>query len=136
MVLSSYVEVEHAIALLTGGAGIGYLLKQRVSAVDEFVRSLERVAAGESVIDAALVQELLVARRAVDPLSALTSRERDVLSLMAQGRSNFGISQTLHVSEGTVEKHVHHLLHKLGFADSDQSDHRRVLAVIAFLDRA
>lgn len=136
MVLSSYVEVEHAITLLAGGSGIGYLLKHRVSAVEDFVLALDRVAAGESVIDPQLVQELLIARRAVDPLAELTSRERDVLSLMAQGRSNFGIGQALHVSEGTVEKHVHHVLQKLGFADGDQTDHRRVLAVIAFLDRA
>ncbi|QNE48004.1 response regulator transcription factor [Glaciihabitans sp. INWT7] len=136
MVLSSYVEVDHAITLLTGGSGIGYLLKQRVSDVDEFVLALERVAAGESVIDPQLVQELLIARRTVDPLLELTSRERDVLSLMAQGRSNLGIGQALHVSEGTVEKHVHHVLQKLGFADGEQTDHRRVLAVIAFLERA
>lgn len=136
MVLSSYVEVELAIALLTSGAGIGYLLKQRVTAVDEFVKSLGRVVAGESVIDPVLVKELLIARRVIDPLSTLTSRERDVLSLMAQGRSNYGIGQILHVSEGTIEKHVHHLLHKLGFAESDHADHRRVLAVIAFLNGA
>lgn len=136
VVLSSYVEVQHAIELLGSGPRIGYLLKQRVTMVQEFVAALERVAAGESVIDPALVQELVRAQRSIDPLGELTAREREVLSLMAQGRSNVGIARVLQVSEGTVEKHVHRILAKLGLGDDDASAHRRVLAVIAFLDAA
>lgn len=136
MVLSSYVEVQHAIELLASGPRIGYLLKQRVSMVKDFVSSLERVAAGESVIDPALVQELVLAQRQTDPLESLTAREREVLSLMAQGRSNVGIARLLIVSEGTIEKHVHRILTKLDLGDDDASAHRRVLAVIAFLNTA
>lgn len=136
MVLSSYAEVEHAIELLASGPRIGYLLKQRISMVSDFLSSLERVRVGESVIDPALVQELVLARRARDPLAELTPREREVLSLMAQGRSNLGIARVLTVSETTVEKHVHRILGKLDLGDEDDGDHRRVLAVIAFLDNA
>jgi serine/threonine-protein kinase PknK len=136
MVLSSYAEVEHAIELLASGPRIGYLLKQRISMVGDFLSSLERVRAGESIIDPALVQELVLARRARDPLAGLTPREREVLSLMAQGRSNLGIARVLTVSETTVEKHVHRILGKLDLGDEDDGDHRRVLAVIAFLDNA
>ncbi|MFC5790237.1 DNA-binding response regulator [Agromyces tardus] len=136
MVLSSYAEVEHAIELLASGPRIGYLLKQRISMVSDFLSSLERVRVGESVIDPALVQELVLARRARDPLAGLTPREREVLSLMAQGRSNLGIARVLTVSETTVEKHVHRILGKLDLGDEDDGDHRRVLAVIAFLDNA
>jgi serine/threonine-protein kinase PknK len=134
MVLSSYVEVQHAIELLGSGPRVGYLLKQRVSMVAEFVSALERVAAGESVLDPALVQELVLAQRFRDPLEDLTAREREVLSLMAQGRSNVGIARVLSVSEGTVEKHVHRILDKLNLDNDDASAHRRVLAVIAFLN--
>ncbi|MBM7502787.1 response regulator [Agromyces aurantiacus] len=134
MVLSSYVEVDHAIDLLGSGPGIGYLLKHRVSAVEEFTSSLRRVADGGSVIDPSLVRELVLARRPHNPIERLTPREREVLSLMAEGKSNAGIGETLHLSEGTVEKHVHRILEKLDLPDDDRTTHRRVLAVIMFLD--
>lgn len=133
LVLSAYVEVEHAMQLLATGQRIGYLLKSRVTDVAQFVDSLERIAQGGSVIDAALVQELVAARRRDDPLDALTQREREVLALMAEGSSNAGIARRLWISEGTVEKHVNSILSKLQLPDS-ANDHRRVLAVIAFLE--
>jgi serine/threonine-protein kinase PknK len=133
LVLSAHVEVEHAMELLAGGRRIGYLLKSRVTDVEEFMDTLVRIAAGGSVVDPALVQELLSARRAVDPLAALTAREREVLALMAEGRSNAGIGRLLWVTEGTVEKHVHSILGKLRLPETGD-DHRRVLAVIAFMD--
>ena len=136
MVLSSYVEVEHAIDLLTSGSGIGYLLKQRVTEIDTFIASIGRVLDGESVIDPALVEELVLARRTRSPLESLTPRERDVLVLMAEGRSNLGISKALHLSEGTVEKHVHHILTKMDVGGDDDTSHRRVLAVLTYLDQA
>ncbi|MGV8967227.1 MAG: response regulator [Cellulomonas sp.] len=136
MVLSSYVEVEHAIGLLTSGSGIGYLLKQRVTEIDTFIASVGRVLDGESVIDPALVEELVLARRTRSPLESLTPRERDVLVLMAEGRSNLGISKALHLSEGTVEKHVHHILTKMDVGSADDTNHRRVLAVLTYLDQA
>jgi len=136
LVLSSHLEVEHAIDLLAGGGGMGYLLKQRVTAVDEFVLALHRLLAGETVIDPALVQELLHARRAIDPLEALTPRELQVLENMAKGRSNAGIAGELRLTEATVEKYVHRILAKLGLTDNDAEQHRRVLAVIAYLDLA
>ncbi len=132
MVLSAHVEVEHAMTLLSGGQGIGYLLKSRVIDVDDFVDSLGRVAHGGSVVDPALVQELVSARRRNDPLAALSPREQEVLALMAEGRSNLGIAQGLWVTEGTVEKHVRSILQKLNLPEADQ-DHRRVLAVLTFL---
>lgn len=134
VVLSSYIEVEHALDLLAAGSGIGYLLKQRVADLDEFAASLQRVMSGESVIDPALVQELVLAHRASDPFAALTSREREVLALMAQGRSNAGIAHALFLSEATIEKHVHRLLAKLGLNEVDGESHRRVLAVLTYLD--
>ena len=133
LVLSAHVEVDQAIELLAGGEGIGYLLKSRVTDVEDFVESLERIAQGGSVVDPALVQELVSAQRRDDPLAELTPREREVLALMAEGRSNAGIARRLWVTEGTVEKHVHSILSKLPLAETDH-DHRRVLAVIAFLD--
>jgi len=133
LVLSAHVEVEHAMELLAGGERIGYLLKTRVAAVDEFVDALERVVAGGTVVDSGLVQELVAARRVTDPLEVLTSREREVLALMAEGRSNSGIARLLWVTEGTVEKHVHSILGKLRLP-SAEDDHRRVLAVVAFLE--
>jgi DNA-binding NarL/FixJ family response regulator len=136
LVLSSYVEVEHAIDLLTSGSGIGYLLKQRITEIDTFIASLDRVVGGESVIDPALVEELVLARRARNPLDVLTPREREVLVLMAEGRSNLGISKALHLSEGTVEKHVHHILTKMDLGSDDDTSHRRVLAVLTYLDQA
>jgi DNA-binding NarL/FixJ family response regulator len=136
LVLSSYVEVEHAIDLLTSGSGIGYLLKQRVTEIHSFLGALDRISAGESVVDPALVQELVVARRSKSPVDSLTPREREVLVLMAEGRSNLGIGQALHLSEGTVEKHVHHILNKMDLGSDDDTSHRRVLAVLTYLDRA
>ncbi|WP_207916741.1 response regulator transcription factor [Micromonospora sp. KC723] len=133
LVLSAHVEVEHAMELLVSGRGVGYLLKSRVSDVAEFVDSLERVANGGSVVDPALVQELVSARRRDDPLAVLSEREREVLALMAEGRSNAGIARRLWVTEGTVEKHVRSILAKLDLAETDE-DHRRVLAVLKFLE--
>jgi DNA-binding NarL/FixJ family response regulator len=133
LVLSAHVEVEHAMALLATGQGIGYLLKSRVIDVDEFIDTLERIARGGSIVDPALVQELVVARRRDDPMSVLSAREREVLAHMAEGRSNAGIARQLWVTEGTVEKHVRSVLAKLNLADTDDN-HRRVLAVITFLE--
>jgi len=133
LVLSAHVEVEHAMDLLASGQGSGYLLKSRVTDVEEFTQTLERIVKGGSVVDPALVQELVAARRADDPLEEITPREREVLSLMAEGRSNAGIARELWVTEGTVEKHVHSILSKLPLPDTED-DHRRVLAVLTFLD--
>jgi DNA-binding NarL/FixJ family response regulator len=133
LVLSAHVEVEHAMDLLASGQGSGYLLKSRVTDVGEFTETLERIVKGGSVVDPALVQELVAARRADDPLEEITPREREVLALMAEGRSNAGIARELWVTEGTVEKHVHSILSKLPLPDT-QDDHRRVLAVLTFLD--
>jgi DNA-binding NarL/FixJ family response regulator len=133
VVLSAYVEVEHAVELLGSGRSSGYLLKSRVTNVEEFVETLDRVANGGSVVDPALVQELVAARHLNDPLAELTDREREVLALMAEGRSNAGIARRLWVTEGTVEKHVHSILAKLSLSETDD-DHRRVLAVIKFLE--
>ena len=101
--LSAYAEVEHALELLAGGRGTGYLLKSRVTDVAEFLDTLRRIANGGSVVDPALVQELVTVRRRDDPLDALSAREREVLALMAEGRSNAGIARRLWVTEGTVE---------------------------------
>jgi DNA-binding NarL/FixJ family response regulator len=133
VVLSAHVEVEHAMELIGSGPRTGYLLKARVTDVEEFIETLERIARGGSVVDPALVQELVHARRTDDPLAELTAREREVLGLMAEGRSNAGIGRRLWVTEGTVEKHVHSILSKLPLPATDE-DHRRVLAVIAFLE--
>jgi DNA-binding NarL/FixJ family response regulator len=135
LVLSAYVEVSHAVELLAGGHKIGYLLKSRVADVDEFIETLSRIAEGGCVVDPTLVNELLLARHAADPLADLTSREREVLALMAEGRSNAGIARRLWVTEGTVAKHVNSILRKLQFTATD-NDHRRVLAVITFLNAA
>jgi DNA-binding NarL/FixJ family response regulator len=133
LVLSAHIEVEHAMELLSGGERVGYLLKSRVTNVDDFIETLERIVGGGSVVDPALVHELVAARRMNDPLEALTAREREVLALMAEGRSNGGIARQLWVTEGTVEKHVHSILNKLRLPETGD-DHRRVLAVVAFLD--
>jgi DNA-binding NarL/FixJ family response regulator len=132
LVLSAHIEVEHAMDLLGAGSGIGYVLKSRVGDVDELRQTLERISSGGSVVDPALVEELVRARRARDPLEGLTARERDVLALMAEGRSNTGIARALWIAEGTVEKHVRNIFQKLTLPDAPD-DHRRVLAVIAFL---
>jgi DNA-binding NarL/FixJ family response regulator len=134
LVLSAHVEVEHAMELLAGGHKVGYLLKTRVTDVAEFTDTLERVAKGGSAIDPALVAELVQARRRDDPLAVLSPREREVLALMAEGRSNAGIAKRLWVTEGTVEKHVRAILTKLTLPETPD-DHRRVLAVLRFLDR-
>jgi len=133
LVLSAHVELEHAMELLAGGRGIGYLLKSRVIDVDDFIDTLERVANGGSVVDPALVQELVAARRRDDPLGVLSAREAEVLALMAEGRSNAGIARQLWITEGTVEKHVRSVLAKLSLPETD-NDHRRVLAVLTFLE--
>jgi serine/threonine-protein kinase PknK len=133
LVLSAHIDVDHAMELLEGGRKIGYLLKTRITDVAEFIDTLERIAKGASVVDPALVQELVAARRRNDPLAALSAREREVLALMAEGRSNAGIARRLWVSEGTVEKHVRSILTKLSLTETDD-DHRRVLAVVTFLD--
>ncbi|MEU5317937.1 response regulator transcription factor [Streptomyces sp. NPDC021056] len=133
LVLSAFVEVEDALELLAGGRGVGYLLKSRVTVVDEFIEALDRVGRGGAVVDPSLVHELFTAQRRDDPLSHLSSREREVLALMAEGRSNAGIGRRLWVTEGTVEKHVRSILGKLGLTE-DTDDHRRVLAVLTFLE--
>ncbi len=132
VVLSAHVEVAHAMDLLASGQRTGYLLKSRVTDVSEFIGTLNRIVQGGSAVDQALVQELVAVRRTDDPLDALTPREREVLELMAEGRSNVGISRELWVTEATVEKHVHSILMKLQLPETDEV-HRRVLAVLAFL---
>jgi serine/threonine-protein kinase PknK len=133
LVLSAHVDVEHAMELLASGHSVGYLLKSRVTDVADFIETLQRISNGASVIDPALVQELVTAKRRNDPLAALSEREREVLALMAEGRSNAGIAHRLWVTEGTIEKHVRSIMSKLNLAETGE-DHRRVLAVIAFLD--
>jgi DNA-binding NarL/FixJ family response regulator len=133
VVLTAHVQVDRATELLSGGERVGYLLKSRVTDVDEFIETLERIVKGGSVVDPALVQELVAARRVEDPLEALSPREREVLALMAEGRSNAGIAHQLWITEGTVEKHVRSILMKLRLPMSED-DQRRVLAVITYLD--
>jgi DNA-binding NarL/FixJ family response regulator len=133
LVLSAHIEVDHALELLASGHSIGYLLKRRVTEVEGFLDTVGRVAKGGSVVDPGLVAELVAARRHHDPLGALSVREREVLGLMAEGRSNAGIARQLWVTEGTVEKHVRAILTKLELAETD-TDHRRVLAVLRYLD--
>jgi DNA-binding NarL/FixJ family response regulator len=133
LVLSAYVEVEHALELLSSGNRIGYLLKTRVTDVAELIDALDRIAKGGSVIDPFLVQRLFAAHGRSDPLAKLSAREREVLALMAEGRSNAGIVHQLWITEPTVEKHVHSILTKLSLPETD-ADHRRVLAVLAFLN--
>ncbi|MGA8114488.1 MAG: response regulator transcription factor [Actinocatenispora sp.] len=135
LVLSAYVEVEHAMDLLASGQRVGYLLKSRVTHVYEFTETLERIAKGGSVMDPGLVHELVTAHHRDDKLGDLSLREREVLKLMAEGRSNTGIAHLLWITEGTVEKHVHSILTKLQLPETDD-DHRRVLAVIAFLENS
>ena len=133
LVLSAHAEVDHAMELLASGRSVGYLLKSRVGDLDEFLDTLRRVAGGGCVVDPALVQELVTARRRTDPLAGLSAREREVLALMAEGRSNAGIARRLWVTEGTVEKHVRSVLAKLRLPETDDN-HRRVLAVLKFLE--
>jgi DNA-binding NarL/FixJ family response regulator len=133
VVLTAHVQVERATELLAGGERVGYLLKTRVTDVEEFVDTLWRIVKGGAVVDPALVQELVTARRAEDPLDVLSPRELEVLSLMAEGRSNAGIAHQLWITEGTVEKHVRSILRRLRLPASED-DQRRVLAVITYLD--
>jgi DNA-binding NarL/FixJ family response regulator len=132
VVLTAHVQLERATELLASGERSGYLLKTRVTDVDEFVSTLERIVGGASVVDIELVQQLVAARRAEDPLDSLSPREREVLSLMAEGRSNAGIARQLSVTMSTVEKHVHSILEKLRLPAAEE-DQRRVLAVITYL---
>jgi len=133
LVLSSYVEPAYAIELLSESAeGIGYLLKDRVADVDEFADAVRRVAQGGSALDPAVVRQLVGRPRGDDPLDQLTPREREVLSLMAEGRSNAGIALHMVVTERAVEKHVTSIFQKLGLPQATE-DHRRVLAVLAYL---
>jgi DNA-binding NarL/FixJ family response regulator len=133
LVLSAHVEVEHAMDLVASGQRSGYLLKSRVINVDDFIETLRHVVRGGSVVDPELVKELVAARRVSDPLDVLSAREREVLALMAEGRSNNGIARELFVTEGTVEKHVRSILMKLHLPEADDL-HRRVLAVLTFLN--
>lgn len=133
LVLSQYVEVSYADDLLADRAGaVGYLLKDRVAAITEFLDALDRVASGGTVLDPEVVAQLLVRRRRDDPLRELTAREREVLGLMAEGMSNTAIARKLVVSDGAVEKHVRNIFTKLQLPP-DEEQHRRVLAVLAYL---
>ena len=132
LILSAHVDVAQAMTLLANGSRSGYLLKSRVSDIDEFLETLDRVCRGGSVVDPSLVQQLVAAQRVDDPLEPLTPREREVLALMAEGRSNAGISRRLWVTEGTVENHVHNIMAKLRLPETEEN-HRRVLAVLTFL---
>jgi DNA-binding NarL/FixJ family response regulator len=133
LLLSQVVEAQHALTLLSDHPhGFGYLLKDRVLAIDDFIQSVNRVAAGGTAIDPDVVSQLLGRRRAHDPLDELTVREREILALMAEGRSNHGICQKLYLSPKTVESHIHNIFRKLGITAATD-DHRRVLAVLAYL---
>ena len=133
LVLSQYVERQYATELLADRAGgVGYLLKDRVGDVRDFMDALRRVARGGTALDPEVVAQLMVPRRSEDPLSALTPREREVLAAMAEGRTNVGIAVLLGISEGATEKHISSIFGKLELPDS-QNDHRRVLAVLAYL---
>jgi DNA-binding NarL/FixJ family response regulator len=132
VVLSAHAEVEQASDLLASGERSGYLLKSRVTNVDEFLDTLRRIVGGAAVVDPMLIRQLVAARRVEDPLEELSPREREVLALMAEGRSNAGIAKELWVTESTVEKHVHAIFMKLRIAETGD-DHRRVLAVVEFL---
>ena len=132
LVLSAHVEVDRALDLLEDGRGVGYLLKSRVMKANDVVDALQRISEGGSVVDPALVQELVAQRQRDDPLEELTPREREVLALVAEGHSNLGIAARLVVTEGAVEKHVRSILGKLRLPVTEDS-HRRVLAVLIFL---
>jgi DNA-binding NarL/FixJ family response regulator len=133
LVLSQYVEEEYALELIGDGvAGVGYLLKERVTAIDTFLDAVHGIAGGRSVLDPQVVSRLLRRHRDDDPLEELSGREREVLELMAEGRSNHAIAERLVISERAVEKHVTSIFSKLGLPPG-QEDHRRVLAVLRFL---
>ncbi|MDP9841778.1 response regulator [Streptosporangium lutulentum] len=134
LILSQYVEVSYADDLLADARGaVGYLLKDRVVDVDDFMGGLRTVAAGGTVFDPQVVAQLMVRRRRDDPLALLTPREREVLGLMAEGRSNPAIGRQLVISDGAVEKHIRSIFAKLGLYAEDGDQHRRVLAVLAYL---
>ncbi|MFG1704168.1 response regulator [Nonomuraea sp. M3C6] len=133
LLLSAHVEAERALELLATGHRVGYLLKSRVIDVADFIGTVRRVAEGGSVVDPTLVQELIAARHRNDPLESLTEREREVLALMAEGRSNAGIARQLWITEGTVEKHVRSIMSRMRLPETED-DHRRILAVLAFLE--
>jgi DNA-binding NarL/FixJ family response regulator len=132
LVLSQHVESRHAVDLVGAGGGFGYLLKDRVLDVDEFLEAAERVRAGGTALDPEVVRHLLAPRYEDDPLAELTPREREVLGLMAEGKTNLGIAKQLWLTEKTVETHVSSILGKLRLPPSDEG-HRRVLAVLAYL---
>jgi DNA-binding NarL/FixJ family response regulator len=133
LLLSQYVEETYAVELLAAGdSGVGYLLKDRLASIDELKEAVARIADGGTVLDEQVVRQLLVRRR--DPLAALTPREREVIALMAEGRTNAGIAETLVIGVGAVEKHVTSIFAKLALDDTG-SAHRRVLAVLAWLQR-
>lgn len=135
LVLSQYVEQSYASELLGGGAtGVGYLLKDRIGRVDEFLDALERVAAGGTALDPEVVTELMTRRRGT-PIDSLTAREREVLHLMAEGRDNTTIAETLVITERSVSKHIGNVFLKLSLPPTD-SGHRRVLAVLAYLNNS
>lgn len=133
LVLSAHVELTDAVDLLAEGRGVGYLLKSRVTRIDDFMDAIDRVVAGGSVVDPMLVQELVASRRQENRVARLSEREREVLGLMAEGASNAGIARRLYVTEGTVEKHVRSILAKLELSETPD-DHRRVLAVLTYLE--
>lgn len=133
LVLSAYVEDSYATELLADGAGgVGYLLKERVGKVEKFLDTLHRVIGGATVLDPEVVSQLMVRRRAGDPLRTLTPREREVLALMAEGHTNGAIAELLVITETAVSKHIGNIFGKLNLAPSD-TGHRRVLAVLAYL---
>ncbi|WP_182906075.1 response regulator transcription factor [Microbispora sp. H13382] len=134
VLLSQHVETRHSVDLVSRG-GFGYLLKDRVFDVDDFLDTLRRVAAGGSALDPEVVSRLIGVRRAADPLASLSAREREVLALMAEGRTNVGIARRLYLTDRTVETHVSSILAKLGLHGSEE-DHRRVLAVLLYLNRS
>ncbi len=133
LILSAHVEVTDAMTLLASGRGSGYLLKSRIGELDDFLDAVRRVSDGGSVVDPALIQELVTSRDADNALEELTPREREVLAVMAEGYSNAGIARQLWITESTVEKHVHSIMLKLRLPETDDV-HRRVLATITFLD--
>jgi DNA-binding NarL/FixJ family response regulator len=135
LVLSQYLEPAYALRLVEERPeGVGYLMKERVGRVQQLLDAVQRVAAGECVVDRAVVDELLARRRRIDPIAELTPREREILSLMAEGRSNQGICRTLWLSPKTVETHIRSAFAKLGIKEAPE-DNRRVLAVLTYLER-
>jgi DNA-binding NarL/FixJ family response regulator len=131
MLLSQHIETRYSVDLVTRGR-FGYLLKDRVFDIDDFLDALRRVAAGGSALDPEVVRRLIEAPRHADPLNTLTTREREVLALMAEGRTNVGIARRLWLTDRTVETHIGSIMTKLGLATSEE-DHRRVLAVLIHL---